>query len=353
MRAFHAALLTLATLLCTTSQAALTYRVERVPVPPDSGDYYDFSVSGINNSGYIAGTLTSNPYSDAYIYRSGGSLDIYQFSAGYSSGLVSLNDRNQVAADYELGRHEYTHPYIFDLQPYKATDISLEDDPNKGGSILALNNIGHAIGYFGGKYFFYDGTQSRHLDLPTNSVGLAPMGLNDHDVIAGLAYWNDKTKQVFLSSDGQVNYLAGVDDYYDLNNAGQVLGARGDDLVMVEGDRITRLANRREFLAQDMNDRGWITGNTSGPMTASQALLYRGGKTWNLNDLLSPEDAAHWTLTSGVGLNNKGQITGYGLLDGQRSIFIATPVPEPATTGLMLAGLGLVGLVARRRRPQA
>jgi hypothetical protein len=32
---------------------------------------------------------------------------------------------------------------------------------------------------------------------------------------------------------------------------------------------------------------------------------------------------------------------------------IATPVPEPSTVGLMLAGLGVLGLVARRRRAVA
>lgn len=38
------------------------------------------------------------------------------------------------------------------------------------------------------------------------------------------------------------------------------------------------------------------------------------------------------------------------LYDGQSEGFVTTPVPEPSTYALMLAGLGALGFVARRRR---
>ena len=44
-------------------------------------------------------------------------------------------------------------------------------------------------------------------------------------------------------------------------------------------------------------------------------------------------------------------IVGYGkLTNGSTRAFLLTPVPEPETYALMMGGLGVLGLVARRRR---
>ncbi|NML18560.1 PEP-CTERM sorting domain-containing protein [Azohydromonas sp. G-1-1-14] len=50
-----------------------------------------------------------------------------------------------------------------------------------------------------------------------------------------------------------------------------------------------------------------------------------------------------------AGLSDAGHIVGFGTYNGrvQRS-FLVTPVPEPGTVVLMLAGLDVVGGAARR-----
>lgn len=49
------------------------------------------------------------------------------------------------------------------------------------------------------------------------------------------------------------------------------------------------------------------------------------------------------------GHSTGGGFWGYGAIEGG-SYLMAAPVPEPATYGMLLGGLGLVGVVARRRR---
>ena len=78
-------------------------------------------------------------------------------------------------------------------------------------------------------------------------------------------------------------------------------------------------------------------------------------------------DSTPWTLTSGgansldLGTVAIGPMTSFvltvtGMRDAPGSNFsgqlVLTPVPEPETYALMLAGLGVVGFVAARRRPR-
>jgi hypothetical protein len=44
-------------------------------------------------------------------------------------------------------------------------------------------------------------------------------------------------------------------------------------------------------------------------------------------------------------------IDSLGQQNGRQDLVVATPVPEPSTYALLAAGLGVVGFVARRRRP--
>ena len=69
----------------------------------------------------------------------------------------------------------------------------------------------------------------------------------------------------------------------------------------------------------------------------------------DLNSLISPTSG--WDLEDATGINDSGQICGYGVNPaGQADAFLLTPVPEPSTIALLLASATCLLAFAWRRR---
>lgn len=73
----------------------------------------------------------------------------------------------------------------------------------------------------------------------------------------------------------------------------------------------------------DVNSVGWVVGVSEGPVETQRAFLYADGKLYDLNDLLPRHSG--WELASAYGVNERGQITGVGFLDGALRAFLLTP----------------------------
>lgn len=105
--------------------------------------------------------------------------------------------------------------------------------------------------------------------------------------------------------------------------------------------------------ARGVNADGWVVGTMSS--ATSIPFLYDGADTVRLQDLLDASGAG-WDLVSGTsngafGIADNGVITGRGLLNGQITGFVMTPVPEPSTQSLLgvLTALGALGYARRGR----
>lgn len=135
--------------------------------------------------------------------------------------------------------------------------------------------------------------------------------------------------------------------------------------------------------AYAINNIGQIVGRsiTAGDV-AAHATLWSGGKITDLNSFLTDSQVgAGWEIRDANDINDTGSIAvnAYNKLTGEQHAGllvavaepekppkvvidpppvivpppIATPIPEPETYAMMLAGLGLLGLARRRRQAQA
>jgi probable HAF family extracellular repeat protein len=139
--------------------------------------------------------------------------------------------------------------------------------------------------------------------------------IGDHAVHATL--WNGTTATDLGTLPGGTSSVA-----YDINNAGQIVG-----------------------LAQTTAEAG------------DHAFLWNGTALIDLNSFLDASTvSAGWVLMLADSINDNGWIVGQALNANTGTVshaFLLTPVmlvPEPETYAMFMAGIGLMGFIARRRK---
>ncbi len=241
---------------------------------------------------------------------------------------------------------------------------------------------------------FQTGGGDRHAFLTgPNGVGYTVLGTlgGQENQASGINASGQVTGTPYISGNLQAHaYITGADGVSmkdvgtlflnsyasGINDAGQVVGfsdvADGTNHAFMtgpDGVGMTDLGTLGGKFSQSLaiNDLGEVVGTA---LTASDSrwhsFIYSHGGMTDLS-LLAPVVAAGWSNLSVSDINNNGQIVGSGMINGEYAGFLLSytpdtlfapnpifmppiPIPEPQTYLMLLAGLGLVGFMARRRK---
>lgn len=249
---------------------------------------------GINDSGHVVGKSCDFDACLASIYTPEDGIVKIPHVAGTTAGEGwDVNDSDVICGKvyYEDGS---TKPFIYD----RNNGMKVINLPEWGDGLLyRLNNSRQAVGWAyvsnSPRAFTYtEATGVRYIDA---AHGLTP----------NYAYGINESGQIALtSSDSSGRSQACLLDPVD----GQIELGRTDIYTSAEG----------------LNDFGQVVGSISG-----RAMVYdRINGMKDLNNLI-PQGTG-WTLQKAVAINNRGQITGYGSLNGSiRTGFLLTPRTAP------------------------
>jgi probable HAF family extracellular repeat protein len=264
--------------------------------------------NGINSSGQVVGLVAEAPGFTAdpigFLYFAGTFTPIY-VPGSTSTSATGINNSGVIVGNSSAGAFlESNGIYTPFLGPG-----SMQIGAN------GINNSGQIVGSYSAGAYFYDGSSFHTISVPGSTTTTAN-GLNNAGKIVGsytvgsksFGYIDDAGVFTTISIPGSTNTFA-----TGINNLGEVVGYYSDGLI-------------------------------------THGFMYSNGHitTFDAPGVFENPDAP---LISVSGINDDGQISGSENFQtsGQEFAFIATPVPEPGTIGLVGAGMMVLAGAVRRK----
>ena len=332
------------------------------------GGDYSQGVS-VNNVGNVTGdSQTRNDGTHAFYYN-GNMQDLGKLAINdTSSHGRGINDNGQITgysvspgAPYDDAYNKlflYENGNLINLHTLFGDDCdeSVGDAINNSGQITGWCRI-HVYDMWSDELsyaFIYDGNNMIMLSSGWNqSYGRS---LNDSGLVTGSHQFDSGYSHAFIY-DGAMQDLGTLggtySSGYDINNLGHVTGfsvlednkshaffydgVTMHDLGAFEGGGSTGFA---------INDNDQIVGSSERANGEDTAFIYHDGRMISVCALTDCKDKGWTSLTSGLDINNRGDITGIGLIEGEIHAFLAPagdqpPQPEICNDGIDNDGDGL------------
>lgn len=333
--------------------------------------------SGINDLGQVVGSsITSEGYTHAFLWENGSIVDLGVLGEGtvygtdeYNvSNALSINNTGQIVGySSHDGSLDWNEDHAFLWENGSMVDIgTLGGNRSKATSI---NNLGYIAGYSktsaeeNHAFQWINGVMTDIGSLGGSHYPLTQVtGINDNGQIVGVSTNVSENRNAFLWQNGIMTDLGAIDEYGSkasaINNTGQIVGSvtfrrwitpsdsfLDTHAVLWEDGAMTDLGvlNFQRSYAMGINEEGQIVGYShvqKGNYGGYDACLWENGEINNLHDFF-PEELGI-KFSHAMDINNLGQIIGYAEIEGYDVGFIMTPIPEPTTLLLFLAGIPLL-----------
>ncbi|SDD48989.1 probable extracellular repeat, HAF family [Massilia sp. PDC64] len=320
--------------------------------------------TGINSSGQVVGSFTAGDATHAFLYSGARFVDLGTLGGSYSIAR-GINDAGVVvgASDNAAGN---THAFVY----ANGTMTDLGTLGGNNSSAAAINSSGQVVGVADGAdgsyAFLYSPGGGMH------SLGTLPGGvfsraesINDAGVVVGGSLAGTTPLPLFhafMYASGAMTDLGSLTGAFSVaqavNDRGVVVGWSNAGLnidhaflyaagVMTD---LGTLSGQGSSGAYDINNAGQVVGWSEVANKETRGILYENGAMVDLDALV--DAASGWTIQTAFAINDLQQIAAYGCnRDACQALLLdpVSPVPEPRTDAMVLAGLALLGWSLRGR----
>jgi glutaconate CoA-transferase subunit B len=322
---------------------------------PDKTATVVFGTHTVNNAGDVAGycnlgDITTGLFADFYqenvpfIWTSHDGIQMLPLLDGLANATAwTLNDRQQVvgfAGNSEGDTHAvlWDRGTVRDLGTLPDDNSSHADGINNRGQIVGVSDLVEGDATTRSRPVLWEKGRAHALPLGDYPSGRATQ-INDKGQIIGFVTSAADPDDLFqalpaLWDKGGLTVLAPLPGSYgsawDINDKGQVVGFAGaadgtsHGFIWEKGvmrDPGTRGGSFTALWA--VNNKGQAVGESTDADEVDHAILVENGVINDLNNMIRAD--LGWVLLFADGINERGQIAGTGLLNGEVRSFLLTP----------------------------